>query len=467
MKLKREKWGSRLGFILAAAGSAVGLGNVWKFPYIAGENGGAAFIFVYLICIAVIGLPVLIAEVLLGRSTHRNPVGAFRALSKSKFWTAVGGMGVFAGFVILSYYSVVAGWSLGYIIEAIKGTFYDYTTTTSSGEHFGGLVSNVFWSIGYLAAFMVLTMVLVYRGVQKGIERGSKILMPVLFILLIALMVRGLTLPGSEAGLSFLWSPDWSKISANSVLIALGHAFFTLSLGMGAMMTYGSYMTQKGNIPAASTKVVFLDTAIALIAGMAIFTAVFATGQDPAAGPGLIFHTLPVVFINMPGGYIFAILFFILLTIAALTSAISLLEVVVAYFVDERGWKRQGAVITFGIVIFLLAVPSTLSFNLMADTTLFGLTFFDLADFLAANILLPLGGLFIAVFVAWVWGFDKALIKMKDGAEAIFENSGWLIVLWKIFLKYFAPILIFLVFLSSIGILPKIIKFFTDLFLIL
>jgi len=311
---------------------------------------------------------------------------------------------------------------------------------------------------------MVLTMVLVYRGVQKGIESGSKIMMPILFILLIALMVRGLTLPGSEAGLSFLWSPDWSKISANSVLIALGHAFFTLSLGMGAMMTYGSYMTQKANIPVASTKVVFLDTVIALIAGMAIFTAVFATGQDPAAGPGLIFHTLPVVFIKMPGGYIFAILFFILLTIAALTSAISLLEVVVAYFVDERGWKRHRAVITFGIVIFLIGVPSTLSFNLMADATLFGLTFFDLADFLAANILLPLGGLFIAVFVAWVWGFDKALIKMKDGAEAIFENSGWLIVLWKIFLKYFAPILIFLVFLSSIGILPKIINFFTDLF---
>ncbi|MFC2093097.1 sodium-dependent transporter [Bacteroidota bacterium] len=464
MKLKREKWGSRLGFILAAAGSAIGLGNVWKFPYIAGENGGAAFIFVYLICIAVIGLPVLIAEVLLGRSTHRNPVGAFRKLSNSKFWTAVGGMGVLAGFVILSYYSVVAGWSLGYVIEAIKGTFHDYTTTSSSGEHFGSLVSNVLWSIGYLAAFMVLTMVLVYRGVQKGIESGSKIMMPILFILLIALMVRGLTLPGSEAGLSFLWSPDWSKISANSVLIALGHAFFTLSLGMGAMMTYGSYMTQKANIPVASTKVVFLDTVIALIAGMAIFTAVFATGQDPAAGPGLIFHTLPVVFIKMPGGYIFAILFFILLTIAALTSAISLLEVVVAYFVDERGWKRHRAVITFGIVIFLIGVPSTLSFNLMADATLFGLTFFDLADFLAANILLPLGGLFIAVFVAWVWGFDKALIKMKDGAEAIFENSGWLIVLWKIFLKYFAPILIFLVFLSSIGILPKIINFFTDLF---
>ena len=464
MKRQREKWSSRMGFILAAAGSAVGLGNVWKFPYIAGENGGAAFIFIYLMCILVIGLPVLIAEVLLGRATHRNPVGAFRTLSNSKFWTAIGGMGVFAGFVILSFYSVVAGWSFGYIVEAVKGSFYDYETMSSAGEHFESLVSNVYWIIGYLAIFMVVTMFLVYRGVQKGIERGSKILMPVMFLILIILMIRGLTLPGAEAGLSFLWSPDWSKITADSVLVALGHAFFTLSLGMGAMMTYGSYMTQKGNVPLASTKVAFLDTLIAIIAGIAIFTAVFAVGLDPAAGPGLIFHTLPVVFAKMPGGYIFAILFFILLTIAALTSAISLLEVVVAYFVDERGWKRHRAVTVFGLVIFLVGIPSALSFNVLADVTLFGKTFFDIADYLASNILLPLGGLCIAVFVAWIWGFDKALIKMKDGAESIFENHEWVIVLWKIFLKFFAPILIFLVFLSSIGVLPMITDFFSDLF---
>jgi len=453
-----------MGFILAAAGSAIGLGNIWKFPYIAGENGGAAFIFIYLIWIFIIGLPVLIAEVLLGRATHRNPVGAFRTLSNSKFWTAIGGMGVFAGFVILSFYAVVAGWSVGYIVEAVKGSFYNYETMSSAGEHFNSLVSNVYWIIGYLAVFMVVTMLLVYRGVQKGIERGSKILMPILFVILIILMVRGLTLPGAEAGLSFLWSPDWSKISASSVLVALGHAFFTLSLGMGAMMTYGSYMTQKGNIPLASTKVAFLDTVIALIAGMAIFTAVFAVGLDPAAGPGLIFHTLPVVFTKMPGGYIFALLFFILLTIAALTSAISLLEVVVAYFVDERGWKRHRAVIVFGMVVFIVAIPSALSYNLMANVTLFGMTFFDLADYLASNILLPLGGLFIAVFVAWIWGFDKALIKMKDGAESIFENHKWVIVLWKIFLKFFAPILIFFVFLSTIGVLPMITEFFSNLF---
>ena len=453
MTQQREHWGSKIGFILAAAGSAVGLGNIWKFPYIAGENGGAAFIFIYLICIGIIGLPVLIAEVLLGRTTQLNPVGAFRKLSDSSFWASIGGMGVVAGFAILSFYGVVAGWSLGYFVESVRGAFFDYTDINAVAEHFNILTSNVYWTVGFLALFSVLTMTIVYAGVQKGIERGSKILMPLLVLILIILMVIGISLEGSSKGLAFLFQPDWSNVTGQSILVALGHAFFTLSLGMGAMMTYGSYMSKKDNIPSASLQIVFLDTLIAIIAGVCIFTVVFATNQNPAAGPGLIFQTLPIVFTQMPGGYLFSILFFLLLTIAALTSAISLLEVVVAYFVDERGWKRHRAVIVFGSTIFLLGVPCALSSNLLADINFFGMTFFDLLDFTASNILLPLGGLFIAVFVGWIWGYSKVSKELKEGAETLFDKYTWLMPTWNIFVKYFAPILIFIVFLSSIGLL--------------
>ncbi|MBU0558600.1 MAG: sodium-dependent transporter [Bacteroidetes bacterium] len=454
--MQREQWGSKLGFILAAAGSAIGLGNIWKFPYIAGENGGASFIFVYLICIAIIGLPVLIAEILLGRTTHRNPVGAFKALSKSKFWIGVGGMGVVSGFLILSFYAVIAGWSLGYIFEAIAGNFTIFNTGVLAAEHFNTLVSNLPWIIGYFTLFMLLTMLFVYLGIQKGIERGSKIMMPILFVLLIVLMIRGITLEGSEEGIAFLLHPDWSKINAQAILVALGHAFFTLSLGMGAMLTYGSYMSKNDNIPSAALQIIILDTVIALIAGVAIFTSVFAVGLDPSAGPGLIFHTIPAAFAKMPGGYFFSIIFFILLSIAALTSAISLLEVVVAYFVDELGWDRKIAVIILGFVVFLLGLPSALSFNVLADYTIFGKNFFDIVDFLASNILLPLGGLLISIFVGYIWGFDKVLVNLKEGSQNLFDNYPYIILTWKFFLKYLSPILIFIVLLHSLGILDII-----------
>ncbi|MBU2506529.1 MAG: sodium-dependent transporter [Bacteroidetes bacterium] len=454
--MQREQWGSKLGFILAAAGSAIGLGNIWKFPYIAGENGGASFIFVYLICIAIIGLPVLIAEILLGRTTHRNPVGAFKALSKSKLWIGVGGMGVVSGFLILSFYAVIAGWSLGYIFEAIAGNFTIFNTGVLAAEHFNTLVSNLPWIIGYFTLFMLLTMLFVYLGIQKGIERGSKIMMPILFVLLIVLMIRGITLEGSEEGIAFLLHPDWSKINAQAILVALGHAFFTLSLGMGAMLTYGSYMSKNDNIPSAALQIIILDTVIALIAGVAIFTSVFAVGLDPSAGPGLIFHTIPAAFAKMPGGYFFSIIFFILLSIAALTSAISLLEVVVAYFVDELGWDRKIAVIILGFVVFLLGLPSALSFNVLADYTIFGKNFFDIVDFLASNILLPLGGLLISIFVGYIWGFDKVLVNLKEGSQNLFDNYPYIILTWKFFLKYLSPILIFIVLLHSLGILDII-----------
>lgn len=449
----REQWGSKLGFILAAAGSAIGLGNIWKFPYVVGENGGSAFIIIYLLCTAIIGLPVLVGEILIGRTTQRNPVGAFRALSGSRFWAGVGGMGVAAGFLILSFYAVIAGWSVGYIYESFSGDLFKYADPTKAAVHFEELTHDVVWIIGYFGFFMILTMGLVYAGVQKGIERGSKIMMPVLFLLLIFVMIRGITMEGSGAGLEFLLKPDWSHVSGQTFLIALGQAFFTLSMGMGAMLTYGSYMSKKDSVPSSALQILLLDTAIALVAGIAIFTSVFATGLDAAAGPGLIFHTLPVVFMKMPGGEIFGPIFFILLSIAALTSAISLLEVITAYFVDEKGWTRHRAVIVFGSVTFLIGIPSALSFNVLSDTTIFGLNFFGLVDYLTSNIMLPLGGLLIAVFIAYVWKFDKALIELKNGAERLFNKNPLLITLWQIFIKFFAPVLIFLVLLHSTGIL--------------
>jgi NSS family neurotransmitter:Na+ symporter len=453
-KAKREQWGSKIGFILAAAGSAIGLGNIWKFPYIAGVNGGAAFVIIYLASILVVGMPVLMAEILIGRTAHRNPVGAFKKLSNgSKFWTAVGGMGVLAGFFILSYYVVIAGWALGYVVEAAKGVFFEFKTPADAGAHFNSLIENVEWIIGYFALFMALTMVFVLGGVQKGIEKGSKIMMPILFVLLIILVVRGITLDGAEKGISFLVHPDWSAVTPTTVLLALGQAFFTLSLGMGAMLTYGSYMSDNDNITTSGLEIVILDTAIALFAGFAIFTAVFAFGQNPAAGAGLIFQTLPVVFSQMPGGYVFSIAFFILLTIAALTSAISLLEVITAYFVDEKGWSRKNAAIVFGGITFVLGIPSALSYNVMSDVHFFGMTFFDFIDYISSNILLPVGGFLIAVFVAYFWGLDKAVANLKKGAENFLEKNTWIIGSWKFFIKYIAPILIIFVFLNSIGVI--------------
>ncbi|HOI29970.1 MAG TPA: sodium-dependent transporter [Melioribacteraceae bacterium] len=450
---KREQWGSKIGFILAAAGSAVGLGNIWRFPYLAGENGGAAFIFVYIICVFVIGIPVLVAEILIGRTTQKNPVGSFKLLSKSPFWSGIGGMGVIAAFVILSFYTVVAGWTFGYIIEAVNGNLMNYNIPETANSHFTELTQNSFWNVGLLALFMLLTMGIVYFGVQKGIERGSKIMMPMLFVLLIVLMIRGLTLDGASKGLEYLFNPDFSKINTGVILSALGQAFFSMSLGMGAMLTYGSYMSKKQNVPGSSVWIAMLDLSIAIISGICIFTVVFATGQNPDVGPSLIFRTLPVVFTKMPGGYFFSILFFFALTLAALTSTVSLLEVVTAYFVDEKGWSRKKAVLFFGSLSLLLGIPSALSFNLLADAQIFGLTFFGLTEFISSNLLLPIGGFFIALFVGWYWGFETVIQNVKEGAESVFGKFPWLLGYWKIILRFVAPILIIIVLLSSLGII--------------
>ena len=456
----RENWESKLGFILAAAGSAIGLGNIWKFPYVVGDNGGAAFIIIYLICTVLVGLPVIIGEILLGRTTQRNAVGAFKSLSNSKMWVGVGGMGILASFLILSFYCVVAGWSLGYIREAISGVFFEFSAPAVAGEHFESLTSDPIWILSCHFIFIIISMLIVYKGIRGGIEKGSKIMMPLLFALLIILLIRGVTMEGSEKGLAFLFQPDWTKVTGKTILEALGQAFFTLSLGMGCMLTYGSYMKKSDSVPGSAVNIILLDTLIAIVAGIVIFTAVFATGQNPTEGPGLIFHTLPIVFTKMTGGYYFSILFFLLLTLAAVTSVISLLEVIVAYFVDEKKWERKKAVLIFGTVGFVMGIPSALSFNYLSDFTIFGLNFFNLTNYVASNILLPLGGFFVALFIAWKWGLDKAFVNLKNGAENLLESQSWIKTLIAVSLKYIAPVMIFLVFLNSIGFLNPILNLF-------
>lgn len=452
--IKREKWGSKIGFILAAAGSAVGLGNIWKFPYLAGENGGAAFILIYLFSVIVIGLPLIYAEIVIGRTTNRNPVGAFVSLSKNHpFWRLLGFLGVIAGFAILSYYSVVAGWTIGYIIEAIKGTFYSFSSPTDAANHFNTLIGNSYWNVSYFILIMILTMSFVYFGVQKGIELGSKIMMPLLFIILLVLVVRSLTIENSNLGLSFLIKLNWSAVRPETFLLALGQAFFSLSLGMGAMLTYGSYMDKKDSIISSGFSVVTLDISVAILAAFAIFPALFAVGMEPNAGPGLVFHTLPIVFAKMQGGYFFAILFFILLALAALTSTISLLEVITAYFVDEKGWSRKKAVIVFGSFTILLGIPSALSFNVLSNLTINSLNFFDLIDFISSNIFLPIGGLLISIFVGYFWGKEKSIANLKQGSESFFDKFYWFGNIWFFFIRFVSPILIFLVFLRSLGII--------------
>lgn len=434
---KREHWGSKIGFILAAAGSAVGLGNIWKFPYLAGENGGAAFVLVYLACIVILGLPIMIAEIVIGRHTEKDPVGAFKKIGGGS-WNLVGYIGVSAGFLIMTYYSVVGGWTIGYIVKTVTGAISSITGPAESERLFEGFITNPGEMILYHFLFIGATVFIVILGVTKGIERFSMILMPVLFIILVILIIRGLTLPGAVDGIRFYLQPDFSKITPKVIIEALGQCFFSLSLGMGAMITYGSYLSKEDRILNSSIKIVGLDTLAAILSGLAIFPAVFAVGMTPAKGPGLTFNILPVVFSRMPYGSVFAGLFFILLFIAALTSSMSLVQVVVAYFIDEKGLSRTKAVLIAGGLIFLLGIPAALSFGTMKDVTIFfGKTYFDFMDILTSIYLLPIGGLFIALCLGFRYGLKKTMHELDTDT-----NSFYLKEIWAFTIKYISPLIL-------------------------
>ena len=400
--MARSQWGSRLGFILAAAGSAVGLGAIWKFPYVASQNGGGAFLLIFIGFVFTLGIAMMMAEMALGRAAQSGAVGAYRKMG-GKNWVWVGYMGVLVGFLIMSFYSVVGGWTIAYIIKSVTGEVIS-ADAKHLGSVFGSFVSDPVQPLVYHALFMALTVGVVLGGVQKGIENLSKFLMPALFVMMLVLIARGLFLPGALDGVAYFLNPDFSKVTGKTVIDALGLAFFSLSLGMGAMVAYGSYVSKDTSIPGSALWVVSLTTGVCILAGLMVLPAVFAFGFDPAAGPGLTFITMPAVFAKMVGGQLFAVVFFILLMVAALTSAVSLMEVVTSFMIDEFHMKRVPAALSMASLMFLLGVPASLSLGEWSGYTLFGKGVFDLLDYTTSNILMPLGGVLLAILAGWkIW----------------------------------------------------------------
>ena len=440
----RGQWSSRFGFILAAAGSAIGLGNIWRFPYSAGEGGGGIFVLLYLFFVIAIGIPVQFAELSVGRTTKRNPVGAFKALAPKSLWPIVGGLGVLTGFGILAFYSVIAGWTVGYLYQALSGGLGTITTAEQSGILFGQITTDPLIAIGLTAVFLIFTILVVRGGIAGGIERIAKVLMPVLFAILVLLAITAMTLPGGMDGVSYLFAPDFSELSFSVVMGALGQALFSLSLGMGAMITYGSYFPDNANLWQSGVLVAICDTVIAILAGLIIFPALFSQGMDPQAGPGLVFITLPTIFSAMPAGALVGIAFYFLLAIAALTSTISLLEVVVCYFVDERGWARNKAAWLMGGVCFMLAIPSALSQGAvpaLGANGIFGAwDFLTLNNNIWGNYSLSIGAIMICLFVGWKWGVPKALEALELGPHPMPGKP-----VWGFLVRYICPLAVFAV----------------------
>ena len=445
----REQWKSRLGFIWAAVGSAVGLGSIWRFPYVVGENGGATFVLLYLICLGLIGLPVLLSEITIGRKTQLSPKGAFQKLGK---WGKVGKVTILTGFLVSTFYGVIAGWTLGYLTQAIKGGLTAFTSGAEAGNLFAQLTTSASWSVGYQAFFMIIGGVILYLGVQRGIERGNKVMMPLLVIVLLILVIKGLTLPGGGEGVAFLFKPDWSMVTPTTVIVALGQAFFSLSLGQGTMVTYGSYLSKKENLPGTCFPIAFFGVLISLLAGIAIFTIVFAVGVPPTSGESLMFQTLPLIFSQMTGGYFLCLLFFVLLFLAALTSQISALEPSISYLIDEKGWGRHKAVTIVAIASFIVGVPSALSFGVLNGVTIFNLTIFQAVLSLCVNILIPLGGLAAVLLIGWRFGIKKALKHMEIGSGGMFDRYPLLRGYFRIGIKYLAPLIILFILLDAIGV---------------
>ncbi|MBN2479544.1 MAG: sodium-dependent transporter [Parachlamydiales bacterium] len=448
---QRESWKSRIGFISAALGSAVGLGSIWRFPYVVGQNGGGAFILLYVIFLILIGFPILVSEIVIGRTAQSSPYGSFRILGRNKIWANFGKLSIFTGFIISSFYSVIAGWMLGYLIEAIFNNLH-FTSSIDALNHFHNLSSNPFWSVGFHFIFMMLSILILFFGVRKGIEAKSKIMMPLLFLVLLILVIKGISMPNSFKGIKFLFSFNFKQITPAGILIALGQAFFTLSLGQGTMITYGSYLSRKEDIVRSCFPVVLLNTIIAILMGVAIFTIVFSNNLQPQAGPALIFETLPIVFSNMKFGTFVGILFFTLASLAALTSEISALEPIISYLIDEKGFSRKKASIFSGSLAFLIGIPSALAFGLFKNYKIFGENFFDIISFLSVNILVPIGGLLAVLLVGYRWGMKEAFDNMKVDEKDLFHHKSLLKKYFYFSIKFISPILIVLIILNLIGI---------------
>ena len=443
------QWSSRMTFILAVTGSAIGLGNIWKFPYIAGDNGGGAFVLIYLICIFVIGFPIMVSEIMIGRKGRRNPITSMKILGLeeqgSENWKWVGLIGLMAGFIILSYYSVIAGWTLHYFKMSLLGDLSNLDSE-SAQIIFGELTGSAVTQLMYHTVFMAITVAIIAKGIKDGLERAVKLMMPGLLFILIVLLFYSILQGDFMAGVNFLLMPDFTKITSQSVLAAMGQAFFTLSLGMGCIVMYGAYLPKNESIIGTTTTIIFCDTMIALLAGLVIFPIVFQFGLKPTDGPGLIFLTLPLAFNEISGGYIFSGLFFILLAFAAITSALSLLEPSVAWMIENKNYSRGKSALIIGVLIWLLGFLSIFSFNILSGFTFWKGTLFDNFDYLASNILLPLSGLLFTIFASWIMKKENSIEELSDVSRRVYK-------LWRFGARYIAPIGVILVFLNAIGII--------------
>jgi NSS family neurotransmitter:Na+ symporter len=446
-------WSSRLAFVLAATGSAVGLGNVWRFPYTAGEYGGGAFVLIYLLCVAGIGIPIMMAEIMLGRRGRQSPINTMRTLAAREgvapAWQLLGWMGILAGLLILSFYSVIAGWTLAYVFRAGAGMFTGIDADAANAI-FSDLVADPERLLAWHTIFMVMSVVVVARGVASGLEQAVRFLMPALFLLLVVMVLYAAQAGDFAAGFAYMFKPDFAKLgqhAGEAALSAMGQAFFSLSLGMGAIMIYGSYLNSQASIGQNAVIIAAADTLVALLAGLAIFPIVFANGLEPSSGPGLIFKTLPIAFGQMPAGGFFGVLFFVLLVFAAWTSAISLLEPMVALLVENLGFSRVRAAMLSGIAVWLLGIACLLSLNAWSGFTVFGKGILDLFDFVTANVMLPLGGVLIAVFAGWVMRRASSVEELRLGYGSIVYQG------WRLLIRYVAPACVIVVFLQAIGLI--------------
>jgi len=443
-----EQWSSKLAFILAAAGSAIGLGAIWKFPYVAGTSGGGIFFLIFLAFTLLVGLPLLLAEFVIGRSTQKDAIESYRQIAPNTFWHWVGILGIITSFILLSFYSVVGGWIVIYLFKALTGGLSGLTEE-QYGQLFVETISSPYLSVIAQFAFLLIVMIVIAKGVQSGIERASKWMMPLLFIIFIILIVRSLTLENAVAGIEFFLKPDFSKVTSETVLFAMGQSFFALSIGVSVMVTYSSYLSKNENLPQSALSIVFLNLLVAFLAGLAIFPAVFSFNLEPNAGPVLLFNVLPTVFDQMPFGIIFLIAFLILFLFATLTSAFSMLEIIVASLSkgDERKRKLYSMIV--GLAIFVIGIPSALSFGVLSDIQIFGKTIFDAADYLVSNILLPVGSLLIALFVPLKMSKEALWEELKKGSKIKYS----LFNAWFILLRFIVPVVILIVFLDVVGLL--------------
>jgi len=441
---QNEQWTSKLGFILASAGSAIGIGAIWKLPYVAGTSGGGAFFLLFILFTAIIGLPLLLAEFVLGRHTQKEAIRAYDAVAPGSLWKGIGYLGVITCFILLSFYSVVGGWILQYIFASVTGQL---NGVSDYGSLFNSTIANPTSAVISQLVFLLLTIVVVARGIQNGIEKANKILMPALFILFIIIIIRSLTLDGAMEGVSFFLYPDFSKLTSQTILFAMGQAFFSLSVGVSVMVTYSSYLSKQQNLPKSAISISALNILISLLAGLAIFPAVFSMGVKPTEGPGLLFIVLPSIFEQLPFGIVFQTFFLALFLFATLTSAFSMLEIIVASLAKGEQHKRIKLSWILGLLIFVVGIPSALSYGLLSDVSIFGKSIFDAFDFLVSNILMPLGALLIAIFVPWKMKKDVLIEEFKHGSANV---KRWF-SLWLLAIRYIAPVLIIIVFLNMLG----------------